>query len=213
VRTSGPSGAGKTSLLDLIAGLRRPHSAFIQLGDRVLTDTRQKISVPTRDRRIGYVPQDGALFPHRSVRENLLYGKRRHVENGGHQNGGPELDHVVEVLGLGGLIDRGVGRLSGGERQRVSLGRALLSGPRLLLLDEPLASLDAGLKRRILPYLRTVRDEFSVPMLYVSHQADEVVALADDVLVLEHGRVVRQAPPVEIFAVVDRPAYELRAPE
>jgi molybdate transport system ATP-binding protein len=166
--------------------------------------------VPTRDRRIGYVPQDGALFPHRSVRENLLYGQRR-AQKGGRENGGPALDHVVEVLGLGALLERGIGQLSGGERQRVSLGRALLSGPRLLLLDEPLASLDAGLKRRILPYLKTVRDEFSVPMIYVSHQADEVVALADDVLVLDQGRVTRQGPPASVFTSVERPAYELSA--
>ncbi len=201
----GPSGAGKTSLLDLIAGLRRAQSAVIRLGDEVLTDTGRRIAVPTRARRIGYVPQDGALFPHRSVRENLLYGERRGLENGG-----PTLGHVVEVLALGGLLERGVGQLSGGERQRVSLGRALLSGPRLLLLDEPLASLDQGLKQRILPYLKTVRDEFQVPMLYVSHQADEIVALADEVLVLDRGRTVRQGTPAEVFRVVERPAYEIR---
>lgn len=201
----GPSGAGKTSLLDLIAGLRRARSAVIQLGSEVLTDTGRRLAVPTRTRRIGYVPQDGALFPHRSVRENLLYGQQRGLENGG-----PALEHVAEVLALGGLLDRGVGQLSGGERQRVSLGRALLSGPRLLLLDEPLASLDLRLKQRILPYLQTVRDEFQVPMLYVSHQADEIVALADEVLVLDRGRIVRQGAPATVFTVVERPAFELR---
>lgn len=199
----GASGGGKTSLLDLIAGLRRAASAFIQLDDRVLTDTRQRIEVPTRDRRIGYVPQDGALFPHLSVRENLLYGYR---------SGDIELEHVVEVLEIGPLLDRGIGNLSGGEKQRVALARALLSAPKLLLLDEPLSALDQKLKRRILPYLQKVRGEFGVPMLYVTHYVGEAMALCDEVVVLERGRIVDQGPASDLFLNTGRPAYELRNP-
>lgn len=199
----GASGAGKTTLLDLVAGLRRAPSAFIQLGDQVLTDTVRRVEVPPRHRRIGYIPQDGALFPHLPVRGNLLYG---------HREGAPpafSLEHVARVLELSPLLDRRIAGLSGGERQRVALGRALLSAPRYLLLDEPLAGLDAPLRERILPYLRTVRDEFSVPMLYVSHQPEEIVALCDDVLVLERGRVIGRGAPAALFTVSRRPRYEL----
>ncbi len=199
----GPSGSGKTSLLDLIAGLRRADSAFIQLGDRVLTDTRQRIEVPTRERRIGYVPQDDALFPHLSVRENLLYGFRP---------GDIELEHVVDVLEIGALLNRGISNLSGGEKQRVALARALLSAPQLLLLDEPLSALDQKLKARILPYLQKVRGVFGVPMLYVTHHAGEAVALCDEVVVLERGRVVDQGPAAQLFLNTGRPSYELRTP-
>lgn len=203
----GPSGSGKTSLLDLIAGLRRAPSAFIQLDDLVLTDTRRGVEVPTRERRIGYVPQDGALFPHLSVRGNLLYGFRRG------EDGLITFEHAVEVLEIGALLDRGIGNLSGGERQRVALARALLSSPRLLLLDEPLSALDQKLKARILPYLQRVR-EIGVPMIYVTHHAGEAVALCDAVLVLDRGRVVDQGPVSGLFLVTGRPAYELRpAPE
>ena len=161
----GPSGAGKTSLLDLIAGLRRPKSAFVQLGDRVLTDTAKGTNVPTRLREIGYVPQDLALFPHLSVRENLLYGCK----------GIRTLDtlfsfeHVTAVLEIGPLADRGIANLSGGEKQRVALARALLASPQILLLDEPLASLDTVLKSKIIPYLARIRDAFHIPLLYVTH--------------------------------------------
>ena len=181
----GPSGAGKTTLLDLIAGLRRAESAFIQLDDRVLTNTASGVFVPPRDRHIGYVPQDLALFPHLSVRHNLLYGHRaREVIN-------PlfTFERVVEVLEVEPLLARNVTTISGGEKQRVALARALLTSPQLLLLDEPLASLDQKLKARILPYLRRVRDEFHLPMLYVTHEPDEVRALCDDVLLMESGRM------------------------
>ena len=182
----GPSGAGKTSLLDLLAGLRRARSAFIQLGDHVLTDTVNGVFVPTRHRGIGYVPQDLALFPHLSVRHNLLYG---HNANG---NIAPlfSFDHVVDVLEIRPLVERGVSQLSGGEKQRVALARALLTSPRLLLLDEPLASLDAKLKARIIPYLTRIRDEFHVPMLYVTHDLDEIRSLCDQHLRLERGKLV-----------------------
>lgn len=181
----GPSGAGKTSLLDLIAGLRPATSARVAIDDLVLTDTATGVFVPPAARRIGYVPQDLALFPHLSVRRNLIYGSR----------GGPGADprfsfeHVVQVLDIGPLVERGIGDLSGGERQRVALGRALLSSPRLLLLDEPLANLDAALKERVLGYLIRVRDEFQVPMIYVSHGDDEVRRLCDTVATVESGQV------------------------
>jgi molybdate transport system ATP-binding protein len=184
----GPSGAGKTSLLDLIAGLRRPQSAFIQLGDRVLTDTAAGAQVPTRHRQIGYVPQDLALFPHLSVRQNLLYGCQG--------NGGPNslfsYEHVTEVLEIGSLIERRVTNLSGGEKQRVALARALLTSPRILLLDEPLASLDSVLKSKIIPFLARIRDEFRVPMLYVTHDWEEVRALCSEALIMERGKIVRR---------------------
>ncbi len=192
----GPSGAGKTALLDLVAGLRRAPSAWIALDGRVLTDTASRYELPARLRCIGYVPQDGALFPHLSVRRNLLYGHRP-------PPGEPTpvtLQHVAEVLEIEPLLDRGIGALSGGERQRVALARALLSSPRLLLLDEPLAALDRPLKARILPYLKRVRAAFGVPMLYVTHDPEEVLALCEEVLVLERGKLVARGAPREILA-------------
>ncbi len=183
----GPSGSGKTSLLDLIAGLRRPKSAFIQLGDQVLTDTAAGVSVPARDRRIGYVPQDLALFPHMSVRRNLLYGHK--PKNESDAAGLFGFAHVVEVLEIESLTERNVGILSGGEKQRIALGRALLSSPKLLLLDEPLASLDRALKAKIVPYLTRIRDEFHVPMILVTHCIEEVFPLCERTLHMERGRV------------------------
>ena len=181
----GPSGAGKTTLLDLIAGLRSAESAFIQFDDRVLTDTVERVFVPPRERRIGYVPQDLALFPHLSVRDNLRYGHDARAV------GNPQFtfERVVEVLEVGPLLERSVTQISGGERQRVALARALLASPRLLLLDEPLASLDHPLKARIFPFLRRVRDEFGLPMLYVTHDPDEVRELCENVLRMERGRI------------------------
>ena len=195
----GPSGSGKTSLLDLVAGLRVASSAFIQFNDAVLTDTAKGIFVPARRRGFGYLPQDGALFPHLSVRRNVLYGHQPGDEH--HASFG--FDHVVNVLEIGSLLNRGVGGLSGGERQRVSLARALLTSPRLLLLDEPLANLDARLKSRILPYFIRVRDEFKVPMLYVTHDRYEALAMADEMAILNQGRVEQTGPVQEVF---NRPA-------
>lgn len=191
----GPSGAGKTSLLDLIAGLRAAASAFIQLADRVLTDTTKNFSVPTRRRGIGYVPQDLALFPHLSVRHNLLYGRKSR----GPANQLFAFEHVIEVMEIQPLISRGVTELSGGEKQRVALARALLASPRLLLLDEPLASLDTPLKAKIIPYLARIRDEFQVPMLCVTHDRFEALSLADEIVVLANGKVVQTGPVLDVF--------------
>jgi len=184
----GPSGAGKTSLLDLIAGLRHPKSAFIQLGDRVLTDTAGGVYVRTRERQIGYVPQDLALFPHLSVQQNLLYGAK------GIRTPGTifSYEHVTEVLEIRPLADRSVTNLSGGEKQRVALARALLASPQLLLLDEPLASLDTMLKSKIIPYFARIRDEFHIPMLYVTHDWEEVQALCAEALIMEQGQIMRR---------------------
>ena len=198
----GPSGAGKTTLLEVLAGLRRAERVYLELDGRVLADTAAGIFVPARDRRIGYVPQDGALFPHLPVRGNLLYGRRK----GGAEDSRLTLEHVVEVLELGALLERRIAGLSGGEKQRVALARALLSAPRLLLLDEPLASLDEDLKGRILTYLQRVRRELGVPMLYVAHDPEEVLALCDEVLLLARGRLTASGDPRQLLA---RPAAGL----
>ncbi len=191
----GPSGAGKTSWLDLIAGLRSARSAFIQLGDRILTDTTKSFAVPTHQRGVGYVPQDLALFPHLSVRQNLLYGRKADSP----ADARFRFEHVVEVLEIQSLVARRVTELSGGEKQRVALARALLASPQLLLLDEPLASLDAPLKAKILPYFARIRDEFRVPMLCVTHDRLEALALADEIIVLAGGKVLQAGPILEVF--------------
>jgi molybdate transport system ATP-binding protein len=193
----GPSGSGKTSLLDLVAGLRRARSAFIQLDGEVLTDTAKGIMLPARRRGIGYVPQDLALFPHLSVRQNLLFGHRAA------DNPKFKFEQIVELLEIGPLVPRGVTQLSGGEKQRVALARALLRSPRLLLLDEPLASLDARLKAKILPYLRRIRDTLGVPMLYVTHDRDETLSLGDEMVVLVQGKIAQTGTVKEVF---NRPA-------
>lgn len=179
----GPSGAGKTTLLEAIAGLRRPARGEIMIGDRLLYSSRARIDLPPHDRHVGYVPQDVALFPHMNVRRNLLYGAAR--------GRALPLDRIAGMLEIERLIDRGVRDLSGGERQRVALARALLSAPDLLLMDEPLAAVDVPLRRRIVPYLRRVRDELGVPLIYVSHDVEEAAALADWIVELERGAVVR----------------------
>jgi molybdate transport system ATP-binding protein len=202
----GPSGSGKTTLLEIIAGLRRPAAGVVRVGDAVLTDTAAQRFVRADRRAIGYVPQDGALFPHLSVRDNLRYGfdARRA------RPAAIEFDHVIDVLEIGALIERSIDKLSGGEKQRVALGRALLAAPRLLLLDEPLASLDLALKERVLPYLHRLRDEFQIPLIYVTHSPDEVVALCDDVLVLVRGRIAKRGRPAELFVPAEKPHYRQR---
>jgi len=205
----GASGAGKTSLLEIIAGLRRPAAGRVALDGETLSDTAKKIFLPPERRGIGYVPQDIALFPHLDVRANLLYG--RHADGADAPGAGKtSFTQVVETLGLAGFEARRVGTLSGGEQRRVAFGRAVLAAPRLLLLDEPFAGLDTALKERLLPHLRALRDEFSIPVFVVSHHADEIVALCDDVLVLDQGRCVRRGPPTEIFTVSNRPGYVLK---
>jgi molybdate transport system ATP-binding protein len=186
-------------LLDLVAGLRRAESAYIQLDDHVLTDSTRGVSVPPRQRGIGYVPQDLALFPHLSVRQNLLYG----YKPSDNTNRSFTFERIIEVLEIQPLVQRGVAQLSGGEKQRVALARALLASPRLLLLDEPLASLDMQLKTKILPYLLRIRDEFHVPMLYVTHDRFETLSLADEMVVLVNGRVSQHGTVQEVFS---RPA-------
>ena len=178
----GPSGAGKTTVLDAIAGLRTPSGGSIAIDDQVLFDTARRIDVPTHRRHIGYVAQEVALFPHMSVRRNMLYGRRDGQKL--------SLDTVANMLEIAPLLDRAVPQLSGGERQRVALARALMSAPALLLLDEPLAAVDIERRRRILPYLERVRDDLRVPIVYVTHDPTEVRQLADEVVVMENGRVV-----------------------
>jgi molybdate transport system ATP-binding protein len=182
----GPSGAGKTSIVNMIAGLLAPDRGRITLDDTVLFDAAQGIDVPPHRRRIGYVFQEGRLFPHLSVRQNLDYGRRM---SGGPRDTG-EFERIAALLGITHLLNRRPRMLSGGERQRVAIGRALLMRPRLLLLDEPLASLDSGHKGEILPYLVRLRDEAAIPMVYVSHTAAEVRRIATTVVQLDGGRVV-----------------------
>jgi molybdate transport system ATP-binding protein len=182
----GPSGSGKTTLVNMIAGLVRPDRGSIVLDDEPLFDAAAGIDVPPYRRRIGYVFQEGRLFPHLSVRQNLDYGRRM----SGRAHDPAALRRIAALLDIEQLLDRRPGRLSGGERQRVAVGRALLMRPRLLLLDEPLASLDAARKREILPYLVRLRDEAGVPMVYVSHTAAEVRRVATTVVRLDGGRVV-----------------------
>jgi len=186
----GPSGAGKTTILDAIAGLRTAQRGTIAIDGRVLYSSSTRVNIPAHQRHVGYVPQDVALFPHMNVRRNLLYGTHPPSRSAIPRDGAPShLAHVLAMLEIEELIDRRVTDLSGGERQRVALGRALMSGPSLLLLDEPLAAVDVPLRRRILPYLQRVRDEMRVPILYVSHDREEAEELADAVVCLENGRV------------------------
>ncbi len=212
----GASGAGKTSLLEIIAGLRRPAAGLVRVDRAILTHPAAHIFIPPDQRAVGYVPQEGALFPHLSVRKNLLYGHAsRPASAAGSAPGhvaGLTFEHVTEVLEIAALTARAIGTLSGGEKRRVALGRALLAAPRLLLLDEPLAGLDAPLRERLLPYLARVRDEFAIPMLYVTHSPDEVVALCDSVLVLANGRVTARGRPADLFTAARNPRYELKNP-
>lgn len=193
----GPSGSGKTTLLDAIAGLRKIPAGEIEINGRTVFSSARGIDRAPQDRGIGYVPQEGALFPHLSVRKNILFGADR--DGYGSESEGMTVNHVVDVLAIRSLLDRPVTRLSGGEAQRVALARAILSRPQLLLLDEPLAALDVGLKERILPYLGRVRDEFAIPMIYVTHNLTEVLSLADWVLMIRQGRLVAQGIPREVL--------------
>jgi molybdate transport system ATP-binding protein len=186
----GRSGAGKTSVVNAIAGLVRPNRGRIVVDGVVLVDTERGIRAPAHRRRVGYVFQESRLFPHLTVRQNLLFGR---WFARGFAPAAP-LDDVVDLLGIGALLDRRPGQLSGGEKQRVAIGRALLAGPRLLLMDEPLASLDARRKDEILPYIERLRDQASVPIVYVSHAVAEVTRLASTIVLISDGRVRAVGP-------------------
>jgi molybdate transport system ATP-binding protein len=191
----GPSGSGKSVTLNLIAGLVRPDRGYVRLDGEALVDTARGIFVPMHRRRIGLVFQDSNLFPHMSVKQNLLFGRwfaPRHAREIG-------FDAVIETLGIGYLLQRRPARLSGGERQRVAIGRALLSCPKLLLFDEPLAALDMERKLEIMPLIEHVRDEFKVPIVYVSHAIEEVVRLASSIVIMETGQVKAAGGPGEVF--------------
>jgi molybdate transport system ATP-binding protein len=180
----GPSGSGKTTCLEAIAGLAAPARGRINVGGRVLFDRERRVDLPPRARRVGYVPQDALLFPHMDVRRNVLYGANRGSDQA------RRMEQVLDVLEAAALLDRPVAALSGGERQRIAVARALMSSPDLLLLDEPLASVDFPLRRRIVTALGRIRDELGVPAIYVTHDPEELRSIADHILVLDSGRVV-----------------------
>ncbi|HEY0107015.1 MAG TPA: molybdenum ABC transporter ATP-binding protein, partial [Rhizomicrobium sp.] len=204
----GASGAGKTTVASAIAGTFRPAEGRIVIDGRVVLDTQSRIFVPPHLRRAGYVFQDSRLFPHMRVRDNLLFGWRRAPVKAD----AAQIAHVIALLGLEHLLDRHPRALSGGEKGRVALGRALLSSPQILLLDEPLAALDAQRRGEILPYLERLRDESRLPMIYVSHSLDEVARLADDIVVLKRGAVAAQGPAFDILTSLELPALAGSAP-
>lgn len=191
----GRSGSGKTTIINAVAGLLKPQAGRVAAGDWVLLDTEKRLWLPPHRRRLGYIFQEGRLFPHLTVRQNLLYGRWFAPRDAPRE----DIGRVVDMLGIGHLLDRRPGRLSGGEKQRVAIGRALLASPRLILADEPLAALDEARKAEILPYFERLRDEVSVPILYVSHSAAEVARLATTVVALQDGKVARQGPAAEVL--------------
>jgi molybdate transport system ATP-binding protein len=196
----GPSGSGKSTTLALIAGLHRPDAGTIRLGKRLLVDQEAGMFVPPEQRGIGCVFQDHLLFPHLTVRRNLLFGHARRSSRP------MDFEWVVKVLGIGDLLSRYPGTLSGGQRQRVALGRALLRGPELLLMDEPLASLDRGLKDRLLTYLEQAQTEWRIPTLFVSHDQADVLRLAERVVMIEEGKALANGPTEETLQqVLKRP--------
>jgi molybdate transport system ATP-binding protein len=195
----GRSGSGKTSIINTIAGLTRPDRARIEIDGTVLDDTARGIRVRRHRRRVGYVFQEGRLFPHLSVRQNLLYGRWF----AGLSKPGEDFARVVDLLGIGHLVGRRPGRLSGGEKQRVAIGRALLAEPRLLLMDEPLASLDEDRKGEILPYIERLRDKSRVPIVYVSHSVAEVARLATTIVLVADGKVAAAGPAQDIMQRLD----------
>lgn len=195
----GRSGAGKTSIINMVAGMTRPDRGRIQVGDRVLYDSSRKIDLPPDKRRIGYIFQDSRLFPHLSVRSNLTYGMKlvptaeRYVQ----------FDDVVGLLGIEHLLDRRPARLSGGEKQRIAIGRALLTSPRLLCMDEPLASLDGPRKQELMPFIARLPRQFGIPILYVSHGMDEILRLADSMVLLDAGSVAATGTVEEVMSRLD----------
>ncbi|MSP52475.1 MAG: molybdenum ABC transporter ATP-binding protein [Alphaproteobacteria bacterium] len=199
----GPSGAGKTMLVDVLAGLVSPQRGRIAIGDNVLFDADRGINLPPERRRVGYVFQDARLLPHMTVESNLRFGWRRQPP----ERRSIEFSQVVKLLGLEGLIDRRTRDLSGGEKQRVALGRAMLTSPRVLLMDEPLASLDHARRHEILPFIERLRDEFEIPIVYVTHSIDELVRLAATVVLLDRGRLVAAGNLEELMRRLDLAAY------
>ncbi|HKH67072.1 MAG TPA: molybdenum ABC transporter ATP-binding protein [Reyranella sp.] len=196
----GRSGAGKTTLIDIVGGLVRPDRGRVAVDGQVLVDTERGIFVPSHHRRIGYIFQDSRLFPHLSVRRNLLYGRWFNRDAGGTS---ADLTSVVDLLGIGHLLERRPASLSGGEKQRVAIGRALLAHLQLLLMDEPLAALDEARRAEILPYIERLRDEMGVPILYVSHSVAEVARLATTVVILTDGKVTAVGPVADILPLAD----------
>ncbi len=205
----GRSGSGKTSLVNIIAGLIRPQRGRIAIDGQVLLDSERGIFVPKHKRRIGYVFQEARLFPHLTVRQNLLYGQWFAPKT---DAVGSEIADVLDLLGIGHLLHRHPGRLSGGEKQRVAIGRALLAKPRLLLMDEPLASLDEARKAEILPYIERLRDAFGIPIVYVSHSVAEVARLASNLVVLVQGSVIASGSTIDLMSRPDVPLLSA-APE
>ncbi len=199
----GPSGCGKTTLLRCIAGLERGARGLLRIGEDCWQDDARRLFVPTWRRPLGYVFQEASLFEHLDVRGNLRFGLRR---SGGDAAAEGALDQAIELLGIGALLQRRPAQLSGGERQRVAIARALATRPRLLLLDEPLAALDAARRQEILPWLERLRDELALPMLLVSHAADEVARLADTLVVMQQGRALAQGPIRELMLSAQAPA-------
>ncbi len=195
----GQSGAGKTSVVNMMAGLLRPDRGRIVVDDLTLFDSDNGINLPPEKRRLGYVFQEDRLFPHLTVRRNLSYGSKRAPSNGH----AVDLEQVAKVLDITALLDRRPGSLSGGEKQRVAIGRALLANPRLLLMDEPVASLDNRRKNEILPFIERLAEEFSIPIIYVSHSAEEIVRLADTLVLLSGGRVAAVGPVETLMSQMD----------
>ena len=200
----GPSGSGKTTLLRCVAGLEPQARGLVRIGAETWQDDGAGLKLPTWRRDLGYVFQEASLFEHLDVRRNLEFGLRRSGRAGGQAT----LAAAIELLGIGHLLQRSPAQLSGGERQRVAIARALATQPRLLLLDEPLSALDLPRRREILPWLEKLRDELSIPMLYVTHSADELVRLADQLVVLEAGRVRVAGPVAEVLAAIDHPVLQ-----
>lgn len=192
----GPSGAGKTTIVKAVAGITAPDAGVIKIAGQTVYDETRKVNLPAQKRAVGYVFQEPRLFPHMTVRSNLLFG----AKSRGHVRDEPQFQAICDLLGLQDLLTRHPNALSGGEQQRVALGRALLSKPRLLLLDEPLSALDSARKAEILPYLERLRDDLNIPMLYVSHSVSEVARLATNVALIKDGRLMRFGPCSEVFA-------------
>jgi molybdate transport system ATP-binding protein len=197
----GASGSGKTSVLRCVAGLERAAAGRVSVAGQVWQEDADAVFVPTWGRSLGYVFQEASLFDHLDVRGNLQYGLKRNPQSGGQR----ALDQAIELLGIGALLARPTHQLSGGERQRVAIARALARQPQLLLLDEPLAALDFARRQDVLPWLQRMRDELQLPMLYVTHAADEVARLADCLVVLERGRVTACGPVGQVMAAIDHP--------